>query len=120
MLPSPPLAVRMSPFGASVIPSGPLRSPPGETVKPGVPSREEAERRVGDRLDPAVHRVRDIEGSVTPESDASRPDDERGRVGLFRESRRDHVLVEHDRPDARERQQFDAYDRATVDLGPSW
>src|ERR1700733_3510967 len=32
MLPSPPLAVRMSPFGASVIPSGALRSPPADTV----------------------------------------------------------------------------------------
>ena len=84
MLPSPPLAVRMSPFGASVIPSGPFRAPPDEHgPSPPPVAGKKRNGASGIAGDPAVHRVGDIQGSVTPESDAGGPD-ARARPGRSR------------------------------------
>src|SRR6202012_4087504 len=73
MLPSPALAVRMSPFGASVIPSGPFRLWPRDTVNPP-PVTGKKRNGASGRLDPAVLGVGDVQRPVTPEGDAGRPD----------------------------------------------
>ena len=90
--PFPPLAARMSPLGAKVSPSGPLRSLPEreERVIPppvaGVPTAHGK----GDHRDSTVHGIGHIELSTIAERQTCRSDYQGIRVGTFGESAGDH------------------------------
>ena len=92
MLPSAPLAVRMSPLGAMVRPSGSLSEPPVVTVMPPPPSVRGPVQRVGHRRDAVAVGVGDVQGAAGPQADARGSDDQRVGVGALGEAGRDHRL----------------------------